>query len=166
MNPKSGSDAFLIRSATAEDRPAVLALVPRLREFGPPPLRPVEVLDAGERRTLERYFDDPVEGSTLFVAASPDGAVLGMAYAERDHDYFSQEPHGHLGILAVAAEAEGRGVGRALLDAVEHWSADQGYRLLSLNVFPSNERAIAVYEHVGYQPDSIRYVKVLGPARS
>jgi GNAT superfamily N-acetyltransferase len=164
--PASGSDTFIIRPAIATDRAAALALVPRLRDFGPPPLRPVEVLDAGERRTLDRYFDDPVEGSTLFVAASPDGAVLGIGYAERAFDYFSQEPHGHLGILAVAAEAEGRGVGRALLDAVEQWTADQGYRLLTLNVFATNERAKAVYEHVGYHPDSIRYVKVLGTSQS
>lgn len=160
--PRSGSDAFIIRPATAGDRDAALALVPRLRDFGPPPLRPVEVLDAGERRTLDRYFDDPIDGSMLFVAASPEGAVLGIGYAEREYDYFSQEAHGHLGILAVAAEAEGRGVGRALLDTVEQWSANQGYRLLTLNVFATNERAKAVYEHVGYQPDSIRYVKVLG----
>jgi GNAT superfamily N-acetyltransferase len=166
VRPTSHSAPFIIRPATTEDRAAVLALVPRLREFGPPPLRPVEALDAGERRTLERFFNDPLDGSQVFVAASPDGSVLGAGYAERETDYFTQEPHGHLGILAVAAEAEGRGVGRALMEAVEQWAAGQGYGLVTLNVFATNERAIAMYEHVGYQPDSIRYVKVIGSSSS
>jgi ribosomal protein S18 acetylase RimI-like enzyme len=162
----SDSDAFIIRPATESDRAAILALVPRLREFGPPPLRPVEALDAGERRTLERFLDAPADDIRLFVAASPDGTLLGVAYAERGSDYFTQEPLGHLGILAVAAEAEGRGVGRALMAAVERWAAEQGYRFVTLNVFATNERAIAMYEHVGYQPDWIRYIKVLGQPSS
>ena len=61
---------------------------------------------------------------------SPDdaGTVIGMAHAERATDYFTQETHGHLGILAVAEDAEGRGIGRALLTVVEQWSRDAGFR--------------------------------------
>lgn len=152
---------FIIRPAAAADRAGVLALVPRLRAFGPPPLRPVEALDAGERRTLERWFDAPPEGSALWVAEG-DGEVLGMAYAECVEDYFTRERHGHLGILAVAAVAEGRGVGRALLDTVERWATEAGYRFVTLNVFASNTRAVRVYARAGYQPDTIRLVKEVG----
>lgn len=157
------SDPFVIRPARAGDRAAVLALVPRLRAFGPPPLRPPESLDAGELRTLGGFFESPPDGAALWVAEGPDGALLGAAYAERAVDYFTEESHGHLGILMVAAEAEGQGVGRALVAAVERWAAEQGDRFLTLNVFATNARAASVYERAGYRPDTVRYVRELRP---
>ena len=155
------SDAFIVRSAVATDRAPVLALVPRLRAFGPPALHAPEALDAGERRTLDRYFEAPPNHSRLFVAEGADGTVLGAAYAERAVDYFTLEAHGHLGILAVAANAEGRGIGRALLESVERWAHAQGYRFVTLNVFATNARAVSVYESAGYRSDTVRYVKEL-----
>jgi GNAT superfamily N-acetyltransferase len=155
--------SFTVRPGDAGDRAAVLALVPRLRAFGPSTLRPPEALDAAERRTLDRFFDAPPAGTRLWVAAGADGAVLGAAYAEPAADYFTREPHGHLGILAVAAGAEGRGVGSALIAAVERWAAEQGYRFVTLNVFATNARATALYERAGYRPDTVRYVKELRP---
>ena len=152
--------SFSIRAATARDEAAVLALVPRLRIFGPETFRPAEALDAGEQRTLQKFFSGAVAGARLWVAEDA-GTVVGMAYAERAGDYFTLENHGHLGILAVAEHAEGRGIGQALLQTVEHWSRDEGFRFLSLNVFADNTRAINVYEKSAYRADFIRYVKQL-----
>jgi GNAT superfamily N-acetyltransferase len=155
----------MIRPAVRSDRSAVLALVPRLRAFGPSELRPTDAMDAAERRALEEAFDAPPEGSLLLVAGDAGGPVLGAAYAFPSTDYFTGETHGHLSILAVAAEAEGRGVGRALLGAVERWASDQGYRFVTLNVFVANGRARAVYERAGWTPDTMRYVKEIGAPR-
>jgi len=135
-----------------------------LRAFGPPPLRSPETLDAGEARTLNRFFDAPPEGSRLWVVEGEDRAILGAAYAERAVDYFTQETHGHLSILAVAAEAEGHGIGSALLATVEQWATKQRHRFITLNVFATNQHASAVYEHAGYRPDTVRYIKELRPS--
>jgi ribosomal protein S18 acetylase RimI-like enzyme len=157
---------FSIRPATSHDAAAVLALVPRLRAFQPSStesssqLRSPKALDAGEQRTLQRFFGGNPAGARLWVAED-EGTVVGMAYAQRATDYFTEEAHGHLGILAVAAEAEGQGIGRALLETVEHWSRDCGFRFLSLNVFADNARAIDVYEKAGYRADFVRFVKPL-----
>jgi GNAT superfamily N-acetyltransferase len=160
--PTTDSAAFIIRSAVADDRASVLALVPRLRAFGAPAaLHSPEEMDAGERRTLERYFDAPSNHARLFVAEAANGAVLGAAYAERAIDYFTLEAHGHLGILMVAASAEGRGIGSALLESVERWARAEGYRFVTLNVFTTNARALSVYERAGYRADTVRYVKEL-----
>ena len=153
--------SFIIRPATSRDEAAVLALVPRLRAFeSSQTLREPEALDAGELRTLRRFFAGNPSGALLWVAED-QGAVIGMAYAERTTDYFTQENHGHLGILAVAEDAEGRGIGKALLATVEQWSRDAGFRFLSLNVFAENSRALAVYEKAEYRADFVRYVKQL-----
>lgn len=154
--------SFTIRPATSSDEDAVLALVPRLRAFeSSQTLREPEALDAGEQRTLRQFFAEYPAGCLLWVAEDR-GAVVGMAYANQATDYFTQEKHGHLGILAVAEHAEGRGIGKALLATVEQWSRDAGFRFLSLNVFADNTRALAVYEKAAYRADFVRYVKQLG----
>ena len=150
-----------VRAATAADREFITGVVPRLRAFGPPPLRPAEDLDRAERAVLERALTRLPSGAILLVADLNDTGPAGVAYAETATDYFTGERHGHLGILAVAESGEGQGVGRALLSAIEAWATARGYRFLTLNVFEGNSRARAVYERAGYRPDTIRYVKEL-----
>lgn len=158
----SHSNDLMLRPATEADRAFALDLVPRLREFGPSTLRSPEDLDGGERRALEAAFDHLAEDAVLLVAEHPADGPLGIAYAVTQTDYFTQEAHGHLAIIAVAEAGEGRGVGRALIRAVEAWAAGRGYRLLSLNVFDGNVRARAFYERNGFEVDMLRYVKEVG----
>jgi GNAT superfamily N-acetyltransferase len=150
-----------VRVATSADHDFIVGMVPRLRAFGPPPLRPVEALDRAERDALERMLAAPSPDALLLVAELEGEGPSGVSYAESVTDYFTRERHGHLAILAVAEGGEGKGVGRALLKATEAWATELGYRLLTLNVFAGNGRARAVYERAGYAPDTIRYVKEL-----
>jgi GNAT superfamily N-acetyltransferase len=154
-----------VRPAAAADRYFILGIVPRLRAFGQPPLRPPDALDGAERRALERALETPKEDAMLLVAELDGVGPAGVAYAESAVDYFTGERHGHLAIIAVAEAGEGRGVGRALLQAVEQWGTQRGYRFLTLNVFAENERARHVYERAGFAPDTIRYFKELGTGR-
>lgn len=149
-----------IRTAVSGDGNFLADVVPRLRAFGPPPLRPRDDMDRVERETLARALANPSDDAILLVGEL-DGAPAGVAYALVATDYFTGESHGHLSILAVAQAEEGRGVGRALLEAVEAWSAGRGHRFITLNVFAGNDRARAVYERGGYGQDTIRYVKEL-----
>ena len=149
-----------IRPAMQSDEAAVLALVPRLHAFKPATFRSADVLDAGESRTLRRFFAEPATGARLWVAEA-NGAVIGAAYVETATDYFTAEPHGHLGILVVAEDAQGSGVGRSLMATVEDWARNEGFRFISLNVFADNDRAISLYEKRAYRPDFVRYVKQL-----
>ncbi len=149
-----------IRPAAEEDRAFILSTVPRLRAFGPPPLRPADALDRAERAALEAALADEADDAILLVGEL-DGGAAGFAYAHTATDYFTGERHGHLAIIAVAEAGEGRGVGRALLEAVEGWSSARGHRFITLNVFAGNGRARAVYERAGYGPDTVRYAKEL-----
>jgi RimJ/RimL family protein N-acetyltransferase len=148
-----------VRDASAGDRAFVLETAKRLAAFDPPAWRTREEIWEGEARTLRQWFETPDIG-TLLVAVANDTPV-GFIFLERSRDYFTQEEHGHVGILAVAAEAEGTGAGRALLEAGEAWARDYGYERITLNVFEGNARARAVYERLGYAPETIRYSKTL-----
>ena len=53
--------------------------------------------------------------------------------------------------VAVARESAGRGVGRALLAAVQTHAVEQGCEILRLEVREDNRRAIALYKRLGYR---------------
>lgn len=152
-----------VRAARPDDRPFVVATAQRLSAFGPPPWRTADEVVAGELRTIEAFFRTPEAATALLVAESAQGERLGFIYLQELQDYFTLEKHGHVGIIAVAEAFEGRGAGKALMDAAERWAVACGYAKLTLSVFEHNQRARRVYEHCGFAPDTIRYLKVLQP---
>jgi GNAT superfamily N-acetyltransferase len=70
-------------------------------------------------------------------------------------------PVGRIPVLVVAEEAQGRGLGRLLVEAAEQWCREQGCQLVEVT---SNDRrgdAHAFYRHLGYERTSIRFMKRL-----
>ena len=105
-----------------------------------------------------RYSPGHWEGTRGEVNDELDGFV----HVHTAGDFFTGGTHGHVSDLVVASGVEGRGVGRALMAAAEGWARERGYRLLTLNVFGDNRRALELYTRLGYQPDTTKLVKVLG----
>jgi ribosomal protein S18 acetylase RimI-like enzyme len=152
----------LVRPARPSDREFVLELCHRLAEGFPLPSwrRPDEIARA-EQAALESFFASPSDDSAALVAEDAAGTRLGFVYLLVLTDYFRQEAHAHVSILAVHGSAEGRGVGRALLEAADDWARQRGYRAITLNVFDANARARALYGRMGYAPETLRYFKPL-----
>lgn len=156
-------EAIEIRPARPGDRAQVLTLLPRLESFGLPDNVAAGSVAAGEAREMAAAFDALPEGASLSVAVDPSGAVLGVLFLERRRDYFTGAPHGHVGVLAIAQSAEGRGLGRTLLAHADAWGRAEGYDRLTLTVFDGNVRARRLYERAGYRADLVRYRRDLGP---
>jgi ribosomal protein S18 acetylase RimI-like enzyme len=151
-----------IRPARAQDREFILSLTPRLAEGFPlPSWRTPEEVVRAEAGAVVAALDHPIEGASLLIAERSDGELGGFVYVQQQVDYFRQRPHAHVSILTVGAEVEGQGAGRALLEAAERWARTQGLEFITLNVFAGNQRARAVYERIGYAPETLRYVKPL-----
>lgn len=147
-----------VRDGTAADRDFVIDTARRFAAFGPPPWRSAQEVVAGEVRCLDDFFDGRLTGPALVIAEDA-GVAAGFAFLEPAVDYFSGDRHGHVGMIAVTEEAEGRGAGAALMRAAEEWARARGYPKLTLNVFEGNRRARNVYERFGYQVETVRYVK-------
>jgi SAM-dependent methyltransferase len=151
-----------VREAVESDRAFVTGTAARLSAFPVPAWRTPDAIVGAEVRTLESHFDRARPGSRLLIAVGPDGLRMGFVFLEVVEDYFTRQRHGHVGMLAVTAESEGKGAGRALLDAADAWASEQGFTRLTLNVFDANSRARGVYERLGYRPETVRYVKEIG----
>ena len=112
------------------------------------------------RPQLRRYFVGMGRpGDAGVVAVTADGARLGTAW----YRLFSAEEPGfgfiavdvpELGI-GVVAEARGRGIGSALLDALLALAREHGFRALSLAVDRQNPAARRLYERKGFRDAGI-----------
>ena len=125
--------------------------------FDVPAWREKPELVEGDRRALEAWFDVQQENEAMYVAEL-DGRPAGCAYLVTLVDYFTLSPHAHLSVLAVTAEAEGRGVGTALIDRSIAWAKERGSDRLTLSALVTNSRARALYERKGFAGEYIRYV--------
>src|SRR3989442_1273367 len=135
-----GMSQVSIRPAIASDHAAVLALADRLPAFGPT-TRPASEIADRERAALATALSQPVGGSAILVGEQPSRSVVGVILLESRRDYFTNEAHGHVAILAVAREAEGQGIGRALLQAGEDWAPGTRGSKIAVRGFNENQRA-------------------------
>ena len=106
-------------------------------------------------------FEQPGESTVLLIAERGPAEPLGCLFATTEPDFFTGRLGAHIEVVAVTAEAEGRGIARMLLAAGEDWARKRRYDHVTLNVFVANARARAVYESLGYSPETIRYRKAL-----
>ncbi len=125
-------------------------------------LRRMTAADAGAIALLEkRVFAHPWSEADFiyemeqnpvarYLVAQRDGTLLGFAGAHVILD------EGHITNVAVAPEERGRGVGRALMQALMQYAANLGVRYLTLEVRASNAAAISLYESLGFIRVSVR----------
>jgi ribosomal protein S18 acetylase RimI-like enzyme len=152
---------FTIRAAAVTDVPAIRALLPRLADFPLPAHRDPKDLWESDAVLLERWAADQLRDVFVHVAEGFDGRVLGATITTMRPEPLSRVPSAHLEVLVVDALAAGRGVGRALVEAMEREARTRGATALTLHVFANNARARALYEHAGFEGELLRYIKPL-----
>lgn len=150
-----------VRDARPSDGDAMLALMPRLAAFDIPTDREPEHLYHDDAALMRRWLAGDADDCLVQVAVGENEALLGFTLTRLRPDALSHEPSAHLEAIAVAEDAEGRGVGKALLDAAEMNARENGAQSLTLHVISSNDRARSFYEYRGYFAEMLRYIKRL-----
>jgi ribosomal protein S18 acetylase RimI-like enzyme len=98
------------------------------------------------------------DGMLIVVAETEPGDAVGTAWVALDQDGAGGA---WIYSIEVAREARGRGLGRALLTALEREVGARGGTSMGLNVFGSNSTARALYESSGYEVTSLHMRKSL-----
>lgn len=140
----------MIREATREDVPDVLALVHTLHASTRMAL-PID--DMVARRSLMAMQASP---SGLLLVAEESGVLRGFLAAAVSYAAISMTP--------IAAEvgwySEG-GAGLRLLARYEQWAAEQGCAFIRMSTPPHNDRAASLLERRGYTVSELAWVKAL-----
>jgi phosphinothricin acetyltransferase len=133
--------------------------VPEIRPLRPEDWREVEAIYAAGIATREATFETETPGWDDFDAgrlaghrlvAVEDGRVVGWATLSPT----SARPC-YAGVVEgsvyVAPDAQGRGVGRALLEALVASADAAGLWTIQTSVFPENAATLALHERVGFR---------------
>jgi GNAT superfamily N-acetyltransferase len=149
-----------LRLATVDDRGFIDSLSPRLSSVPRPAWHDLAAMEGFQDRHMAASFD-PVDGASTVIACTEDGRRLGYIHLRPGNDGVTDEPCGYISLLATTKEAEGSGVATRLMAAAEDWARGRGYRLLSLDVFADNRRAVDFYRRGGFKTETRRMVKPL-----
>jgi ribosomal protein S18 acetylase RimI-like enzyme len=142
----------VIRAAGPDDVPALAALARRTwsAAFGDGVAPENEQAELDGRRS-EAYFAEALATRTILVAEE-DGALLGYVQLGdvRIPEVDVRPGDQALQRLYVDTELQGRGLGRELLEAALRHPRLAGARRVFLTVWEENERALRLYESVGF----------------
>jgi ribosomal protein S18 acetylase RimI-like enzyme len=150
-----------IRRLQSDDAPAYRAL--RLRALRDHPEAFTSSYEEDEREPPESARSRLASPGTQFWGAFQDGALCGMVGLVRE----ARAKNRHKATVVamyVAPECAGRGLGRALLEALVDQARADGIESLLLTVTEGNDPARRLYEAAGFRSFGIepRAIKVAG----
>jgi ribosomal protein S18 acetylase RimI-like enzyme len=93
------------------------------------------------------------EIADVLVAVEPDDEVIGtvrLTFPGSPMAELAEEGEAEFRMLAVDPKAQGRGVGRALVDACIARAREHGSRALVSSVIHGNDSAERLYERIGF----------------
>lgn len=118
----------------------------------------VSIEDAWHRLRAE------VPGSRVLLAeraAIPVGTLTFVVVPSLSH---RGAPAALVESVAVAADAQGHGVGRALMEAAMHLAREAGCYKVALSSNVKRDKAHAFYEHLGYAVHGLSFAVMLDAA--
>jgi GNAT superfamily N-acetyltransferase len=157
MTTAMPTDAVLVRPARREDRTGWLRLWADYHAYGRSgaPAQPAAVTEA----TWERFLDEhePMEA----LVAELEGQLVGLAHIVFHRDTSAEGPTCFLQDLFVDATLHGRGIGRALIEAVYVRAEAAGARRVYWHVLDTNATAVRLYDKVAARSGHVVYRKDL-----
>ena len=135
-----------VRSATADDAPAVLALIRGLAAYEREP----DAVETTEEVLRAQLSESPPPFQCLL--AEREGRTIGFALWFFTYSTWRGKRGVWLEDLFVLPDERRRGAGRALLAAVAQAAVRERCARLELSVLDCNEPAIAFYRSLGSRP--------------
>ncbi|MEJ2408925.1 MAG: GNAT family N-acetyltransferase [Novosphingobium sp.] len=150
MNDAAALDtlAVTVRQADYGHGPDAEAVTAMLDAYARDPMGGGAPLDPAVRERLVSALD-AFPGAFSLLAFDGDEAV-GLANCLTGFSTFAARPLINIHDLAVKPGSRGKGVGRALMQAVEDEAHARGACKVTLEVLSGNERAKALYAVLGY----------------
>ncbi|MEM1107504.1 MAG: GNAT family N-acetyltransferase [Planctomycetota bacterium] len=152
MQLDSSFASLIIREADLTDARDAKSVVEMVAMYALDPLAGAATLSEEVRERLPQALRD-VPGCVVFLAYennSPAAEALGVAVCFEGLSTFRAQPKLNLHDLAVSPGARGRGVGRALMDAVLNEARRRGCCSVTLEVHPDNAVAKRLYASSGF----------------
>jgi ribosomal protein S18 acetylase RimI-like enzyme len=150
---------YVIRPSGDDDAPGLAALIDAVAAEGE-----FIVVVPGEPDTIEqsaRLVSIVLEGG-LSLSLEVDGGLAGNVMVHRR----AGRHYAHVAEIAIVVDNAYRreGLGRTLMEMAIEWSRAVGVAKLTLQVFPDNRNAIALYRSLGFSDEGLARGEVRMPS--
>lgn len=98
-------------------------------------------------RLYSRWIQNAITGQDRVIIYKKDKNIIGLI------TLFSANTEGKIGLIAVAEEFRGQGIGNQLLQAGMTVGRQEGLDMLEIGTQKVNEAAMGLYQKVGFQVD-------------
>jgi len=161
-HPVSASSSIAIRPAIPSDIAFITEMYELVEGTGAPHWRTDgSTPNPYSTDWITTYFERSPDNQMIFVAADERDAPLGYIWVLTLTDFDAHLPHGHIAGVAVSPHAGGKGIGRTLVGAAEVWCQSKQVAEITLHCYMGNERAHALYHHLGYEDEWYQMRKAL-----
>ena len=109
---------------------------------------------AYNERALSQVADYMAEGKAFFWGAYEDDRLIGLLWTYPR--VFFNERRLFVNSIVVSPDAQRRGIGRSLMNACFAYGREKGYDAVDLTVMPNNEKALGLYENMGFTCERIQ----------
>ena len=162
---RRGSVSMDVREAIPGDSARLIPLFGRLYSethfllFEPDEFTVTEEQQARRIEEMSRSHS-----GAMFVCES-NAELIGVIFGNRG--IARRTRHSLYVVIGVLQAWVGRGVGRALMEALEGWARSRGLHRLELTVDADNRQAIALYEKCGFEREGVkRHSRKIGESYS
>jgi RimJ/RimL family protein N-acetyltransferase len=137
----------VLRTPKGEDLDDLMDLINSLVDEKAEISRTVKVTREEEAEWLSRMLARLEKDELFFLVAEVDGKLVASSDIQILHG-----DEKHVGVLGIAIKSgfRGLGIGTQMVETLSEQAAGLGLKILTLNVFATNKRAIHVYEKVGF----------------
>ncbi len=121
------------------------------------------VVEEAVVRRVQKLRKDEGFPTQAFVARTDDGNLAGFVWVAKTHNDATGQLEASLLSQYVAEPYHDQGLGHRLMEVAEEWARRQGLLRVSLSIGARNTLGQKLYESLGYQVETLRMTKRLGP---
>ena len=121
----------------------------------------IEKVQANLERQLERFRGPEGLENIAYIARDENGQRIGFIWLIESTSGFTAAAFAWVMCVYVEAGFRGEGIGRKLMELGEKWARERNLIDIILNVSNKNDAAIQLYESMGFELETRRYIKKL-----
>ncbi|RTE52658.1 GNAT family N-acetyltransferase [Arenibacter aquaticus] len=94
-----------------------------------------------------------LSNSAIVMVAEINARLIGSGYGQirEAKSYLIHESYAYLGFMYTHPGYRGKGVNKAIVEALKDWSKSKGLTEIRLTVYKDNTKAIKAYEKAGFR---------------
>jgi ribosomal protein S18 acetylase RimI-like enzyme len=124
-------------------------------------LTSIEEVQANLEKQVKRFRGPDGLENIAYLARDENGQRVGFIWLIESTSGFTAAAFAWIMCVYVEAGARGKGIGRKLMGLGEKWAMERNLIDIILNVSNENDVAIGLYESMGFEIETRRYIKKL-----